>query len=141
MGLMFEVSALHLYANGTITNYCMDIFESRKTILVTCAWVFLCPSWRDGHFYWIHRFIHPWNTVWIPDLGHYLFEYGHYLHHQSTNFTAWSGISMHPIEGFVYESACIVPCFFFHHPILIWLIKIDLTYKAILGHDGYDYPG
>lgn len=81
MGLMFEVSALHLYANGTITNYYMDIFESRKTILVTCAWVFLCPSWRDGHFYWIHRFIHPWNTVWIPDLGHYLFEYGHYLHH------------------------------------------------------------
>ena len=48
---------------------------------------------------------------------------------------------MHPIEGFLLETACIVPCFFLHHPILIWLVKVDLTYKAIHGHDGYDYPG
>ena len=55
-------------------------------MLVTFLWVFLCPFWRDGHFYWVHRLIHPWNTEWVPDLGYYLFEYAHYLHHQSMNF-------------------------------------------------------
>ena len=62
------------------------------------------------------------------------------MHHDSVNFTAWSGISMHPIEGFIYETAAIVPLFFFHHPIMILIIKVDLVYKAVLGHDGYSFP-
>ena len=48
---------------------------------------------------------------------------------------------MHPIEGFIYESACVIPLFFTHHPILINYIKIDLTYSAFLDHDGHEYPG
>jgi len=57
------------------------------------------------------------------------------------NITAWSGISMHPIEGFIYEHAAVFPCMFFHHPTIIWFTKIHLTLAAILGHDGYDFPG
>jgi len=47
---------------------------------------------------------------------------------------------MHPIEGLFYESAVFVPCFFTHHPILINFLKIDLTFAAVLGHDGHDFP-
>lgn len=75
---MLEIVALNYYASGAIKNYYMDLFEHPY---VSFAWIFLIPFWRDSHFYVIHRFIHPWNTVWIPDLGHYLFEYSHYLHH------------------------------------------------------------
>lgn len=48
---------------------------------------------------------------------------------------------MHPIEGFLYHSANLIPIMFTHHPIIINVCKIDLNYAAILGHDGYEYPG
>lgn len=48
---------------------------------------------------------------------------------------------MHPLEGFFYESAIMIPVLFAHHPIVIVVCKIDLSYAAILGHDGYEYPG
>lgn len=48
---------------------------------------------------------------------------------------------MHPIEGFIYESGILIPILFKHHPIIIVVTKIDLIYAAILGHDGYEYPG
>ena len=143
MGTFFEVICLKLYGDGTIpeSRWFTDVFANRTNLLVFCAWVFLMPTWRDGHFYFIHRGMHPWNTTWFPDIGHYLFKYGHAEHHESINFTAFSGISMHPIEGFIYETACFVPCFFYHHPILIWMVKLDLLYKAVLVHDGYSFPG
>ena len=140
-GTFFEVVALHLYANGTITNYFTDVFESRRTFLIFCTWVFLMPFWRTTHFYIIHRAIHPWNTTWLPDIGHYLMKYAHYLHHQSMNFTAFSGIAMHPIEGFIYMTGVLITVPFYHHPILVLLVKIDLIYKAVLSHDGYGFPG
>jgi len=70
------------------------------------------PFWRNVHFYFAHRVMHPWFTKYIPDVGEFLFNNAHYLHHKSQNVTAWSGISMHPIEGIVYMSAIIIPCFF-----------------------------
>jgi len=141
MGTLFECIALHLYANGTITNYFTDTFESRRTIILSVLWIIFMPIWRDTHFYIIHRGMHPWNTKWVPDIGHYIFKYGHSVHHDSVNFTAFSGISMHPIEGFIYETACLVPCLFYHHPVWIWLVKLDLCWKAVVVHDGYDFPG
>lgn len=48
---------------------------------------------------------------------------------------------MHPLEGVIYMSACVLPCIFMHHPILIWIVKIDLVLRAIIGHDGYSFPG
>ena len=48
---------------------------------------------------------------------------------------------MHPLEGILYESAILVPLYFTHHPFVLLVIKIDLTLRAVLGHDGYDYPG
>ena len=48
---------------------------------------------------------------------------------------------MHPIEGFLYKTAMLMPCFFYFHPVLIHLIKIELDISAYLGHAGYDKPG
>ena len=48
---------------------------------------------------------------------------------------------MHPLEGFLYESANIVPCFFLHHPSVLLICKIHLSLMAMWGHDGYDSPG
>jgi len=48
---------------------------------------------------------------------------------------------MHPLEGFIYMSAMALPMFITHHPIMHNFVKIDLTYAAILGHDGHEYPG
>jgi len=85
--------------------------------------------------------MHDWDTKYIPDVGKWLYKNVHYLHHQSRNIQPLSGISMHPIEGLIYESAVFVPLLFIHHPMLINLIKIDLTYAAVIDHDGHDYPG
>merc|ERR1711977_310507 len=99
------------------------------------------PFWRSFHFYFAHRVMHPWFTPWyIPDIGKFLFENSHILHHLSENPTVWSGVSMHPLEGVIYMSACVFPCIFMHHPIVIWIIKIDLILRAIIAHDGYSFP-
>ena len=48
---------------------------------------------------------------------------------------------MHPIEGFIFETASLIPCFFAHHPILILVIKVDLGFRSIIAHDGFMIPG
>ena len=142
MGFIVEVAALRLYAKGVIpeSKYYTDFFNWDDAWW-TFFWIGLLPSWRDGHFWWIHRAMHPWNTKYVPDIGQILFDYGHYLHHMSKNVVVWSGISMHPIEGFIYETAALTPLLFYHHPLLIWIVKLHLTLAAILGHDGYEFPG
>lgn len=48
---------------------------------------------------------------------------------------------MHPIEGIIYETAAFVPCLFYHHPLMVNIMKLELSLSAILGHDGFDFPG
>jgi sterol desaturase/sphingolipid hydroxylase (fatty acid hydroxylase superfamily) len=38
-------------------------------------------------------------------------------------------------------SASLVPLYFFHHPLMVNIVKVDLVLSAILGHDGHDFPG
>lgn len=94
MGTFFEVLMLHLYASGRAASYYFDITSHPYSL---AFWVFLMPIWRDGHFYAVHRFMHPWRTTAIPDFGKFMYKHVHSLHHKSYNPTAWSGISMHPV--------------------------------------------
>jgi len=48
---------------------------------------------------------------------------------------------MHPLEGFLFLSYCMVPCLCLHHPIMIVILKLFCFIAASIGHDGYDYPG
>jgi sterol desaturase/sphingolipid hydroxylase (fatty acid hydroxylase superfamily) len=123
------------YANGRFSFY--EQFFS----LTTLAWLIVTPFWRDTHFYFIHRVMHKWNTKRIPDIGKFLYKHVHSYHHKSRNIQPWSGISMHPVEGLMYMSACLVPCLFWHHPLLINIVKIELVISAVVGHDGHDFPG
>ena len=94
MGTGFEVLMLHLYATKRVTNYYMDLTDHPISLAL---WLVLMPAWREGHFYIIHRFMHPWRTRFFPDVGKFLYNHVHSLHHKSYNPSSWSGISMHPV--------------------------------------------
>ncbi len=82
-----------------MTNYFLDVWE-RPVYLG--LWALLMPVYRDAHFYMIHRFMHPWRTTRVNDVGKFMYKHVHSLHHKSSNPSAWSGISMHPVEGFLF---------------------------------------
>lgn len=128
---------MYWYATGYLNNWYLDWSQNQTTFAI----MFLTTAiWRDGYFWWCHRVMHNWETEWIPDVGKFLYKIGHSVHHKSRNIQPWSGVSMHPVEGIIYESACLIPLLFAHHPIMINFIKVDLNYAAILGHDGHEYP-
>ena len=73
------------------------------------ASVLLVTYWREIHFYWCHRMIHPWTSGPISqapwwDLGALLYTHAHSWHHKSVNPGPWSGMSMHPVEHFFCRS-------------------------------------
>lgn len=117
--------------------------------MATVIWVLTMPYWRLAHFFFVHRGMHSWHTrsseYWIlrqiPDIGHWLYKNVHELHHKSKNPTAWSGVSMHPVESFTYYTAAFIPLIFGAHPIVFFYTKFDLTLAALIGHDGFAFPG
>lgn len=122
-------------------------FHFSSWTLCFLAWAATIQYWRSVHFFCVHRAIHPWwdrdNTLRQGDIGAVLYHYVHSHHHKSYNPTAWTGISMYPIESVLYLSACLVPLLFRSgcHPLLALYTKIILIIDAQLGHDGYDDPG
>lgn len=110
-------------------------------------WAATVQYWRSVHFFVVHRAMHPWfereNTLAQGDLGAVLYRHVHSHHHKSHNPTAWSGISMLPIESVIYLSGALVPILFRSgcHPWLVLYGKIVLLVDAMLGHDGFDDPG
>ena len=120
----------------------------------TICWLATMPYWRLAHFFVVHRSMHKWfpgrapGTGWCPDVGAALYSWVHSLHHKSKNPTSWSGISMHPMESSIYYTAMLFPLVFAGlcgfagvHPIVLLYTKMDLTIAALVGHDGYGYPG
>lgn len=135
-GTFWEAVIMYMYAVGYVNTWTLDY----KTNYGFWALVVLNSVWRDGHFYFVHRAMHDWDTEYIPDVGKWLYRVAHSLHHKSKNIQPWSGISMHPIEGIMYESATLIPLLFQHHPIIHNIVKIDLCWAAALGHDGHEFP-
>lgn len=136
-GTFWEAWIMFMYTQGYFGTWSIDIAANWHKWAVM---ILTLPYWRDGYFYWCHRAMHHWDTERIPDIGKWLYNISHSVHHRSRNIQPWSGISMHPIEGIIYESACLLPLMFIHHPIMYNLVKIDLNYAAVLGHDGHEYP-
>ena len=54
-----------------------------------------------------------------------LYRYVHSLHHKSYNPTAFSGISMHPVESFLYYNAALIPVLFHAHPLVFLLTQVS----------------
>ena len=70
MGTVMEVWAMYMYSIGYFSNFYLEIEEDPLCMFL---WIFLIPIWRDSHFYWTHRFMHKWNTTWIPDFGEWMY--------------------------------------------------------------------
>eukprot|EP00501_MAST-03F_sp_TOSAG23-6_P002243 GSMAST32.ASY1.ANO1.2343.1 assembled CDS len=125
--------------------------------------------WRDFHFYFAHRVMHPWwnrkNSIWTGDIGAFLYRHFHSLHHKSYNFcfliiffffgTKNSYLTnktvyykqnifsqyLHPVEHFIYYSCTILALFFTLHPLHFYFNKFHADISPLPGHDGYDKPG
>ena len=90
--------------------------------------IFLIPLWISLHFYWVHRFLH-----WPP-----LYRIAHALHHRNVSTGPWSGISMHPIEHFIYFSSLLIHLVVPSHPMHLFFHMYALTLSAVFGHTGFD---
>lgn len=83
--------------------------------------------WQSFHFYWIHRLIHlPW-----------LFKKVHHLHHRNVNVGPWSGLSMHPVEHFLYYSAIVIHFVLPSHPLHVIFHLFALNLGALFTHSGF----
>jgi len=92
--------------------------DSWWTNTTTILWLLSMPYWRLGHFFFLHRGMHKWFPgrkaatagEWrCPDVGEFIYDFVHSLHHKAKNPTALSGISMHPVESSGYYTAMWVP--------------------------------
>jgi sterol desaturase/sphingolipid hydroxylase (fatty acid hydroxylase superfamily) len=108
------------------------------------AYLAAITYWREVHFYFVHRGMHPWwdrkNGLADGDVGAFLYRHVHSLHHKSYNPGPWSGLSMHPVEHLMYYSCTITPCLLQAHPIHFLYCKFHADIAPIGGHDGYDSP-
>ena len=102
MWTAYEVVTWWLYANEMIPY--LD-FASNPVWFVVL--LLLIPLIREVHFYLTHRLLH-----WKP-----LYRSAHYLHHRNVNIGPWSGLSMHPIEHFLYFSGVLLHWVIASHPI------------------------
>jgi sterol desaturase/sphingolipid hydroxylase (fatty acid hydroxylase superfamily) len=77
---------------------------------------FIIPFWREAHFYFIHKLIHC-----KP-----LLRMIHKIHHLNPNPGPWSGLSMHPLEHFLYFSVALLHFIVPSHPIH-FLFTMEVT--------------
>lgn len=132
--------AMHLWASGAVPYY--NDFWAHPAYSI--GYLFAITYWREVHFYFCHRGIHPWwgekNGLLDGDIGAFLYRHVHSLHHKSYNPGPWSGLSMHPVEHFLYYSCAWVVFWFTAHPLHFLYVKFHADIAPIGGHDGYGEP-
>eukprot|EP00038_Savillea_parva_P026013 m.50738 g.50738 ORF g.50738 m.50738 type:complete len:357 (+) comp7261_c0_seq1:112-1182(+) len=135
-----QCTFMWLWASGRLEFY-SNFFEYPVYSLLYLHFI---TYWREIHFYWCHRGIHPWfdrkRGLLDGDIGAFLYRHVHSLHHKSYNPGPWSGLSMHPVEHFLYYSCAWVPLIFTAHPLHFLYCKFHADIAPIGGHDGYDEP-
>jgi len=138
---MIQCLMMWLWASGRIPVYLQfwqfPIYSVFLLLLVT--------YWREFHFYFVHRMMHPWFNIKYGlkdgDVGAFLYRHFHSLHHKSYNPGPFSGLSMHPVEHFFYYSCAYFPLLITCHPLHFLYAKFHADLSPIGGHDGYANPG
>jgi len=74
-------------------------------------------------------------------VGAFLYRWVHALHHRSANPGPWAGLSMHPVEHFLYYTVTLVPLLVPLHPLHFLYVIFHADIAPIGGHDGYAAPG
>ncbi len=119
----FQVVIMWLMANG----YTPTISFSEHPVWFVLA-IVLLPIWSAFHFYWVHRLLH------IP----IFYRNIHSLHHRNINIGPWSGLSMHPVEHFIYLTTFAIHCIVPSHPIHLIFHVIYQGPGAAMTHTGYE---
>lgn len=118
----FEALLLWALANGYVQH-----IEFSDTPIWFVAVFFLIPLWESFYFYIIHRLLH------FP----LLYRHIHSVHHRNINVGPWSGMSMHPIEQFVFLGSVFVHLFIGAHPLHIIFHLQYYFLTAITTHTGF----
>ena len=82
-----------LVRSGAVCGDPGAVIDPRQSLLFTLPLTLL---WADLHFYAVHRFLHSHPL---------LYKHVHKIHHESVNTNIMSGLSFHPVEGFLYFSS------------------------------------
>jgi len=132
---------MHLWASGKLA-YQMTFWDRP---LFNIGSILLVNYWREFHFYFCHRLMHPWwkreYGLAQGDIGAFLYRHFHSLHHKSYNPGPWSGLSMHPVEHFLYYTCTLLPLVIPFHPLHFLFAKFHADIAPIGGHDGIAHPG
>ncbi len=84
--------------------------------------------WSSFHFYWVHRALHvPW-----------LYKIAHALHHRNINVGPWSGISMHPVEHFLFYTNFLIHLVVPSHPIHVLFHGYMQSIHPVFSHSGFE---
>lgn len=136
---LLEVAVVHAYASGRFAARAGGDtwWADARTVFFMLTWFYS----QNVQFYTMHRLLHKWGTTSVPDVGAWLYKHVHSLHHESKNPTAFSGISMHPVESALYFSYALLPCIFGAHIVAFLYIKTNLIAAAMLGHSAFADPG
>jgi len=141
MSTVYEIIILRLWATKSpyIRPYYSDFWAHPMWSVFQ---LLLIGYWRDFHFYFVHRVMHPWRfqVFGKVDIGQWLYKHVHSLHHKSYNPGPWSGLSMHPFEHLLYYTCTLLNFIFVLHPIHFLFNKFHADLSPIAGHDGHDQP-
>jgi len=136
----YQCIILYLWASGRL-EYERSFWDRP---IYNIASILLVTYWREFHFYWCHRMIHPWwkkdYGLAQGDIGAFLYRHFHSVHHKSYNPGPWSGLSMHPVEHFFYYTVTLLPLIFSFHPLHFLYAKYHADISPIGGHDGFSHP-
>ena len=119
----FQVLIMWAMANG----YAPTITFSENPIWFILALILL-PIWSAFHFYWIHRLLH------VP----FFYRHLYVLHHRNVNIGPWSGISMHPVEHFLYLTTLLIHFVVPGHAVHLIFHVIYQGPGAAMTHTGYE---
>lgn len=121
---LYEAATYWWYANEKIAT--PTVSESPLYFLLLLWGVFF---WSTFHFYLNHRLLHT----------KALYKVAHERHHRNVVTGPWSGISMHPLEHFIYFTVFLIWWIVPAHPIVIILTGLFQGVSPAVSHCGYDY--
>jgi len=119
----FQVLVMWGMANG----YAPVISFATNPVWFILALILL-PIWSAFHFYWAHRLLH------VP----VIYRHIHSLHHRNVNIGPWSGMSMHPVEHFLYLTTLLIHFVVPSHPIHLIFHVVYQGPGAAMTHTGYE---
>ena len=120
---LFQVVTLWMMANG----YAPVLRFAEHPVWFVLALI-LIPIWSAFHFYWVHRLLH------VP----FFYTRFHALHHRNINIGPWSGLSMHPVEHFMYLTTICIHWVVATHPIHLIFHLFYQGPGAAMTHTGYE---